>query len=123
MDDLKEGIGLRAYGQKDPLLEYKGEAYKLFVDLMEEIKNEIISFCFKFFPQEPEEIKEQRKSPQRMNMVKDNVNNMGLHEGNQQDEGARRGKQKPVVAEEKVGRNDPCPCGSGKKYKHCHGKN
>jgi len=123
MDDLKEGIGLRAYGQKDPLLEYKGEAYKLFVDLMEEIKNEIISFCFKFFPQEPEEIKEQRKSPQRMNMVKDNVNNMGLHEGHQPDEGARRGKQKPVVAEVKVGRNDPCTCGSGKKYKHCHGKN
>jgi preprotein translocase subunit SecA len=123
MDDLKEGIGLRAYGQKDPLLEYKGEAYKLFVDLMEEIKNEIISFCFKFFPQEPEEIKEQRKSPQRMNMVKDNVNNMGLREGHQLDEGARRGKQKPVVAEEKVGRNDPCTCGSGKKYKHCHGKN
>ena len=102
---------------------YKGEAYKLFVDLMEEIKNEIISFCFKFFPQEPEEIKEQRKSPQRMNMVKDNVNNMGLHEGHQPDEGARRGKQKPVVAEVKVGRNDPCTCGSGKKYKHCHGKN
>ena len=123
MDDLKEGIGLRAYGQKDPLLEYKGEAYKLFVTLMEEIKNEIVSFCFKFFPQEPEEIKEQRKSPQRMRMVKDNDTNLGLQGGGQQDEGARRGKQQPVVAEVKVGRNDPCPCGSGKKYKHCHGKN
>ena len=122
MDDLKEGIGLRAYGQKDPLLEYKGEAYKLFVTLMEEVKIEIVSFCFKFFPQEPEEIKEQRKSPQRMRMVKDNVNNMGLQGGDQQDEGARRGKQQPIVAEVKIGRNDPCSCGSGKKYKHCHGK-
>ncbi|MEN8192112.1 MAG: preprotein translocase subunit SecA [Bacteroidota bacterium] len=122
MDDLKEGIGLRAYGQKDPLLEYKGEAYKLFVNLMEEIKNEIVSFCFKFFPQEPEEIKEQRKSPQRMQMVKDNVDNMGMQSGGEQDEGARRGKQQPVKVEAKVGRNDPCPCGSGKKYKQCHGK-
>ena len=90
---------------------------------MEEIKNEIVSFCFKFFPQEPEEIKEQRKSPQRMRMVKDNDTNLGLQGGGQQDEGARRGKQQPVVAEVKVGRNDPCPCGSGKKYKQCHGKN
>ena len=123
MDDLKEGIGLRAYGQKDPLLEYKGEAYKLFVDLIEQIRNEIVSFCFKFFPQQPEEIQEQRKSPQRMNMVKDNVNNMGLRGGEEQDEGARRGKQQPIKVEAKIGRNDLCHCGSGKKYKHCHGKN
>ena len=123
MDDLKEGIGLRAYGQKDPLLEYKGEAYKLFVDLIEQIRNEIVSFCFKFFPQQPEEIQEQRKSPQRMNMVKDNVNNMGLRAGEEQDEGARRGKQQPIKVEAKIGRNDLCHCGSGKKYKHCHGKN
>ena len=123
MDDLKEGIGLRAYGQKDPLLEYKGEAYKLFVNLIEQIRNEIVSFCFKFFPQQPEEIQEQRKAPQRMNMIKDNVNNMGLRGGGEQDEGARRGKQQPIKAEVKVGRNDICPCGSGKKYKHCHGKN
>ncbi|NOX66717.1 MAG: preprotein translocase subunit SecA [Chlorobi bacterium] len=122
MDDLKEGIGLRAYGQKDPLLEYKGEAYKLFVTLVEEIKTEIVSFCFKFFPQEPEEIKEERRAPQRINLVKANVDNLGMR-GGQQDEGANRGKQQPVRVEEKVGRNDPCPCGSGKKYKHCHGKN
>ncbi len=123
MDDLKEGIGLRAYGQKDPLLEYKGEAYKLFVNLVEEIKTEIVSFCFKFFPQEPEEIKEERRAPQRIQMVKANVDNLGMKGGQQQDEGAKRGKQQPVRVQEKVGRNDPCPCGSGKKYKHCHGKN
>ena len=61
MDDLKEGIGLRAYGQKDPLVEYKGEAFKLFIDLLQQIRNEVVFFSFKFFPQEPEEIQESRK--------------------------------------------------------------
>jgi len=122
MDDLKEGIGLRAYGQKDPLLEYKGEAFNLFINLVEVIRNEVVSFCFKFFPQQPEEIQERRIPVQRMNLVKDSTGNMGL-QGGAPDEGAKRGKQQPVKAEVKVGRNDPCPCGSGKKYKHCHGKN
>ncbi len=63
MDDLKEGIGLRAYGQKDPLVEYKGEAFKLFVTLLEEIRNEVVSFAFKFFPQAPEEIQDRRRRP------------------------------------------------------------
>ena len=121
MDDLKEGIGLRAYGQKDPLLEYKAEAFKLFMILVEEIRNQVVSFCFKFFPQQPEEMVERRIPVQRMNMVKDSAGNMGLQRG--EDEGGNRGKQQPVKAEAKVGRNDPCPCGSGKKYKHCHGKN
>lgn len=125
MDDLKEGIGLRAYGQKDPLIEYKGEGFKLFVQLLEQIRNDVISFCFKFFPAQPEEVQNRkRKSPQRMTTIKDSVTNMGIQSGGgQPDEGGRRGKPQPVVRqEEKVGRNDPCPCGSGKKYKHCHGR-
>ena len=121
MDDLKEGIGLRAYGQKDPLLEYKGEAFNLFLNLIEVIRNEIVSFCFKFFPQQPEEIQQRRIPIQRMNMVKDNVGNLGMRDG--EDEGGKRGKQQPVKVEVKIGRNDPCHCGSGKKYKHCHGIN
>jgi preprotein translocase subunit SecA len=121
MDDLKEGIGLRAYGQKDPLLEYKGEAFNLFLTLIEEIRNQIVSFCFKFFPQQPEEIQERRIPVQRMNLVKDNAGNMGMRQGGE-DEGGNRGKPQPIKAEVKVGRNDPCPCGSGKKYKQCHGK-
>ena len=124
MDDLKEGIGLRAYGQKDPLVEYKSESFKLFVTLLEELRDEIISFCFKFFPKEPEQVAEQRPDPtQRMRTVKDSATNMGIRgAAAQENEGAKRGKQKPVRVEEKVGRNDPCPCGSGKKYKQCHGK-
>jgi len=122
MDDLKEGIGLRAYGQKDPLLEYKGEAFKLFVQLLEFLRNDIVSFCFKFFPQAQEEIQQRARREQRMTTIKDSATNIGLS-GGSQDQGANRGKPQPVKVEEKTGRNEPCPCGSGKKYKHCHGKN
>jgi preprotein translocase subunit SecA len=121
MDDLKEGIGLRAYGQKDPLLEYKGEAFNLFVQLLETIRNEVIHFCFKFFPQTPEEVQQERRQQQRMTTVKDSVTNLGLQGGQGQDEGGKRGKKQPIKVEKQVGRNEPCPCGSGKKYKHCHG--
>lgn len=122
MDDLKEGIGLRAYGQKDPLLEYKAEAYHLFVQLLEQIRNEVVSFCYKFWPQAPAEVQGRRTAPvQRMQTIKDTTDNLGLKA--HAPEGAEhRGKQQPVRVEEKVGRNDPCPCGSGKKYKNCHGK-
>jgi len=123
MDDLKEGIGLRAYGQKDPLLEYKGEAYNLFLTLLENIRNETVSFCFKFFPQSSNEVQERRRTPQRMTTIKDNVDNLGLSGRQPADDRSKRGVQQPIKAEEKIGRNDPCPCGSGKKYKHCHGKN
>ncbi len=121
MDDLKEGINLRAYGQKDPIVEYKGEAFKLFVSLLEDLRDEIISFVFKYWPQVQEDVQEQRRQ-QRMVTQKDASTNMGL-KGQQQGEGSVAGKQKPIRAEEKVGRNEPCPCGSGKKYKQCHGKN
>jgi len=124
MDDLKEGIGLRAYGQKDPLLEYKGEAYGMFVQLLEHIRNNVVSFCFKFWPQEPAEIQGRRPAPaQRMQTIKDTTDNLGLKTPSLEDQAGPRGKQQPVRVEEKVGRNDPCPCGSGKKYKNCHGKN
>ncbi len=125
MDDLKEGIGLRAYGQKDPLVEYKGEAFKLFIDLLQQIRNEIVSFSFKFFPQEPEELQERRKrrSPGRMTAMKESTDNIGLSRGEaQRHDESVAGKQRPIKVEEKIGRNDPCPCGSGKKYKHCHGR-
>ncbi|MBN2572430.1 MAG: preprotein translocase subunit SecA [Ignavibacteriales bacterium] len=121
MDDLKEGIGLRAYGQKDPLVEYKTEGFNLFMELLNKINNEIVTFCFKFFPQAPEEVRERAESTKNVRIVKDNTDNLGL-KAIQPDESARRGKQQPIKVEKQVGRNDPCPCGSGKKYKHCHGK-
>jgi preprotein translocase subunit SecA len=124
MDDLKEGIGLRAYGQKDPLVEYKAEAFKLFVSLIEEIRNEIVSFTFKFFPQAPEEVQERRRRQPtgRIIETKHDTTNIGLQSGRSSSQQQQIGKSQPVHAEVKVGRNDPCPCGSGKKYKNCHGK-
>jgi preprotein translocase subunit SecA len=120
MDDLKEGIGLRAYGQKDPLVEYKAEAFKLFVDLLGQIRNESVSFAFKFFPQASEEVQRRRTAPVRMMESKQSTENIGL--SGRTPHTNPEGKVQTVRVEQKVGRNDPCPCGSGKKYKHCHGK-
>ncbi len=123
MDDLKEGIGLRAYGQKDPLIEYKSEAFRMFVELLSQIRNETVMFCFKFFPHDENEVKtpQPRPSRQRMITTKNDATNSGLQGGDKTPEEAK-GKVMPVQVEERVGRNEPCPCGSGKKYKHCHGK-
>ena len=123
MDDLKEGIGLRAYGQKDPLVEYKGEAFKLFVQLLEQVRNESVSFAFKFFPQAPGDVQERRKSPvQRVVETKQEAVNIGFSAAQRSGAQPQGAKVQPVRVEDKVGRNDPCPCGSGKKYKQCHGK-
>ncbi len=123
MDDLKEGIGLRAYGQKDPLVEYKGEAFKLFVTLLQQIRDEVVSFCFKFWPQAPDEVQNRkRREPGRVLESKQNTTNIGLSKSSSEGGAPQIGKMQPVHVEEKVGRNDPCPCGSGKKYKQCHGK-
>jgi preprotein translocase subunit SecA len=124
MDDLKEGIGLRAYGQKDPLVEYKGEAFHMFVNLLSVIRNDIVSFCFKFWPAAPDEIQQRRRQTQsRFREIKDSVDNMGLSHNESAQTASRSGqKLQPVKVGEKVGRNEPCPCGSGKKYKNCHGK-
>ncbi len=121
MDDLKEGIGLRAYGQKDPLVEYKTEAFKIFVELLNQIKNDTVSFAFKFFPQAAEEVQQRRRqSPARLKESKQSTDNIGL--STRPPQTSPEGKVQTVRVENKVGRNDPCPCGSGKKYKHCHGK-
>jgi preprotein translocase subunit SecA len=124
MDDLKEGIGLRAYGQKDPLVEYKAEAFKLFVSLLEDVRNDVVSFAFKFFPHAPDEVQQRRREPtSRMTESKQSTTNIGLGSGPGQLQSPQRaGKVQPVKLGEKVGRNEPCPCGSGKKYKQCHGK-
>jgi preprotein translocase subunit SecA len=125
MDDLKEGIGLRAYGQKDPLVEYKVEAFKLFAELLVQIRNEVVAFCFKFFPQAPEEVQTKRKRQPigRIKAIKQNAGNIGLasNSGSSAEE-KEQVKTAPVQVADKIGRNDPCPCGSGKKYKNCHGK-
>jgi len=103
MDDLREGVGLRAYGQKDPLVEYKFEAMGMFNNMIASIQQETVRHLFTV------EVAKEPEKPRRV-----------IEIGSQ---GSTEPAQ-PVrnTAEKRVGRNDPCPCGSGKKYKFCHGK-
>jgi preprotein translocase subunit SecA len=111
LDHLKEGIGLRGYAQKDPLVEFKKEAFTLFDDLMDRIDKESVRFLFLVQPAKPEDEARQIERRQRQQQQ-----NLQFQTGAAQAE-----PPKPVRAAAKVGRNDPCPCGSGKKYKKCHG--
>jgi preprotein translocase subunit SecA len=111
LDHLKEGIGLRGYGQKDPLVEFKKEAFTLFEEMMDRIDTEAVRFLFLMQPARPEA--EARQIEQRQRRQQQNLQ---FQAGPAQAEAP-----KPVRSGAKVGRNDPCPCGSGKKYKKCHG--
>ena len=117
LDELKQGIGLRAYGQKDPLMEYHFEANNMFQDMINSIKEEVVKFIYKvrLKKEESQGIRQARRetpAPIVSNQTKKSpfVKRKGL--------GKEEGQKK-----KKIGRNDPCPCGSGLKYKHCCGKN
>ena len=121
---MKEGIGLRAYGQKDPLIEYKREAYEMFMDMMEAINQKTLEMIWR--TQFVEVPAQKRGLPSRIQLVHQDATNMGLTRGESDIQKAaqqRSDKPMPIKVENKVGRNDPCPCGSGKKYKKCHGAN
>jgi preprotein translocase subunit SecA len=111
LDHLKEGIGLRGYGQKDPLVEFKKEAFTLFEDMMGRIDTETVRYLFLVQPARPEDEAREIERRQRRQQQE-----MQLQAG-----AAAAEQPKPVRTGAKVGRNDPCPCGSGKKYKKCHG--
>ena len=114
LDHLKEGIGLRGYGQRDPLQEYKKESFDLFDMMRERVENDIVQKLFRFEPMTEEQVIEQRVRQQRA-APRIELSAPPKVEGQRpQQPAANRG-------EVKVGRNDPCPCGSGKKYKKCHG--
>jgi preprotein translocase subunit SecA len=134
MDDLKEGIHLRGYGQKDPLVEYKTEAFSMFMEMMDMITDEVIDIVFKVYPETPEQLPTQRARrpmrPQEMVLTHEEALGAGFQANREPipagaTEHAQAGKagqkQQPVRVGQKIGRNDPCPCGSGKKYKNCHG--
>ena len=127
IDSLREGINLRAYGQKDPLLEYKQEAFRLFIDLLRDIELETLSLAFKLFPVDAEEADEmeerQRKAAVRQErLVAQHAPVSSVYSIVEKDEESEEHLQQPVVAEKKPGRNDLCACGSGKKYKNCCGQ-
>src|SRR5881409_3917778 len=112
MDHLKEGIGLRGYGQRDPLVEYKKESYVLFEDLMGRIEEDTLRFLFLLQPVEEKKQAEQiERKRRRAEFV------LSQQQSNGGDGASRQVKRDSP----KVGRNDPCPCGSGKKFKKCHG--
>jgi preprotein translocase subunit SecA len=145
MDELKQGIGNRAYGQKDPLVEYKKESFELFTAMMDRIEDESVRYLYFLqvstgsgpvlpFPSEEDEEEEEAPSPdpseqQRLaakNTMEDFTRNIQRKKEKELAElqfvgGDGSTGPKQVVVGQKVGRNDPCPCGSGKKYKKCHG--
>ena len=127
MDLLKEGIHLRAYGQKDPLVEYKRESFGLFEDLIEKINRRTLEFLWNIQPvRESELFGLKPKKDDRIVLVHSDATNMGFQGGGEESSMAQaaeqsRGKNQPVHVEKKTKPNEPCPCGSGKKYKKCHG--
>jgi preprotein translocase subunit SecA len=161
MDHLKEGIGLRGYGQHDPLVEYKRESFKLFEEMMEHFEEETVRYLYmmRVVDENGDEISyavamptgptldsgeepalqysaavaggegEASQGPRRMQTSLDDVEKQFQRRKARELEQARRAGAGPaeavqqVIRGEKVGRNDPCPCGSGKKYKKCHGAN
>jgi len=157
MDSLKEGIGMRAYGQKDPLIEFKKESFKMFQEMMDRIEDETVRYLYflqakpgepievaqmgddwpedggdgngEAAAQAPEEVtvpREDKKTAQssyidltrNIQRQKDREMQTLLMAGGS---AATKTSEGPVIKGEKIGRNDPCPCGSGKKYKKCHG--
>jgi preprotein translocase subunit SecA len=124
LDHLREGIGLRAYGQRNPLVEYKRESFALFEDMWERIEDHVVKFLYHAEPVEDMQLRRRGVST-----TLSHPDAQGLASSHAQQE---RAANTPVSAPDakpttvrrsqpKVGRNDPCPCGSGKKYKKCHG--
>ncbi len=108
IDYLKEGIGLRGYGQKNPKEEYKREAYELFMEMMGRIRQEVVQKLFRVQLVREEEVEKMEQEERKQRLA--------ISAG-----GNPQGPKSPKVNPEKFGRNDPCPCGSGKKYKKCCG--
>ncbi|MGS5144773.1 preprotein translocase subunit SecA, partial [Escherichia coli] len=118
MDYLRQGIHLRGYAQKDPKQEYKRESFSMFAAMLESLKYEVISTLSKVqvrMPEEVEELEQQRRmEAERLAQMQ--------QLSHQDDDSAAAAALAAQTGERKVGRNDPCPCGSGKKYKQCHGR-
>lgn len=123
MDHLRQGINLRSYAQKNPKQEYKREAFVLFQDLLAGVKRETIHLLARVEPitrEQMDAMENQRReelAKQKMQLRHDDANAMGAEE-----EPQPKPKAQIVRGGPKIGRNDPCPCGSGKKYKSCHGQ-
>ncbi len=121
MDHLRQSIHLRSYAQKNPKQEYKREAFELFSGLLDNLKHDVVTVLSKVkfrMPEEVEAMERQQQDASQMNMQHDSVSAMPQ----EQNSPTQRQAETFVREQPKVGRNEPCPCGSGKKFKQCHGK-
>ncbi|MBO1749415.1 preprotein translocase subunit SecA [Stenotrophomonas indicatrix] len=130
MDYLRQGIYLRGYAQKQPKQEYKKEAFELFSDMLENVKREVVTLLARVRIRSDEEVQaleaaERQQVEARLSQSQfqhQDAGGYGADEETSQVEAAQQGVAQLQRDEPKIGRNDPCPCGSGKKYKHCHGQ-
>ncbi|EGR2447825.1 TPA: preprotein translocase subunit SecA [Vibrio cholerae] len=120
MDHLRQGIHLRGYAQKNPKQEYKRESFELFEDLLESLKSDVITVLSKVRVQQQEEV--ERMEAQRRAQAEEAARHAQAQHASADDAEQDESNQPMVRDERKVGRNEPCPCGSGKKYKQCHGQ-
>ena len=128
MDDLRQSVQNATYEQKDPLLIYKFESFGLFSKMLVKVNRDVLAILDKAYipvrEQDPEAAERQRQQQMQQQRAKVDVNKLQASRMQAAAQAGQGEKQKPmpVHAEKKIGRNDPCPCGSGKKYKNCHGK-
>ncbi|HYQ90565.1 MAG TPA: SEC-C metal-binding domain-containing protein, partial [Candidatus Competibacteraceae bacterium] len=123
MDYLRQGIHLRGYAQKNPKQEYKREAFEMFTAMLERIQHDVISQLSRLqFQMQPEPVVEVRRPEPVMHFEHAEVSALAGEESEQLQEEEQAAHTPFVRQGRKIGRNEPCPCGSGKKYKHCHGR-
>jgi len=121
LDHLKEGIGLRGYGQRDPLIEYKKESFDLFQEMMERIQDRVVKYLWKIDVVVEREEQSQQHEAERQRVQRSLPTPQPPRQQPMYFSGPQGAAPPQKRSQDKVGRNDPCPCGSGKKYKKCHG--
>jgi len=122
MDDLKQAVRNASYEQKDPLIIYKFEAFELFKQMVSKINREITSFLFQSSIPIRQNDGSDAKAQEAKKQSAQNYQTSRNEQAAADKENRPQRKAQPVRVEKKVGRNEPCPCGSGKKFKKCHGK-
>ena len=123
MDHLRQGIHLRGYAQKNPKQEYKRESFDLFTQMLETLKRDVVSILSRVQVQERDvEALEEQQRQQSEAAPRTYTHATAESQLADEEAAAAEGQVTFVRDEQKIGRNDPCPCGSGKKYKHCHGQ-
>ncbi len=126
MDDLRQSVQNASYEQKDPLLIYKFESFELFSKMLDKVNREVLAILNKGYIPVRSNQSEEAEAPKKViEKPKTDMSRLQASrmEAARQAGAAERSKPSPAQAEKRVGRNDPCPCGSGKKYKNCHGAN